>query len=588
MDLDDALVKLGDFGHYQNLIFWLVSIPGNFFPVFHNMATVFIAAWPDSYYCSIPEGSYMNDTIPVEDWDENGQPIYDGCSMYVNKSVDNSTTSCTNGWDYVQEQAETIISEWDLVCDSTILAQLSQSIYMIGVMFGCFICGYLADKFGRKCTYLRSLWAVGIVGTLTAFTQNFVGFCILRFCAGILQSGVLAAQFTLATEMFTPSKRTYAGFLSCMAWALAVMILAPIAYVCTHWRVFQIVISAPALLTFYYYWVVPESMRWLISQDRSKDAENVLYTAAKFNGVSLPPNVLTSSASQVDQDTKVVVNGDITTDSKEVNENDNYTNGRLYPNVEVNDTEGKDIDENYNFLDLFRTPRMALYTFVMGFSWFVSGLVYYGLSYNTMHFEGSTYALFFLAGCVEIPAYAVSMFFIAWWGRRWPSCIFLILSGVTCTAIIFVPEETGNGDSLSGFRIFLLLIGKFAITGAYGTVYVWAPELYPTLLRNIAFGSASFAASVGGVIAPLTVYVAHYNVAIAMSMFGILSLVSGVTVLLLPETKDKLLPRNIKEAENLWKAPTVKQSDMNKTRHDKHCNTQKESSTQTDFDDEFL
>ncbi|XP_077995054.1 organic cation transporter protein-like [Glandiceps talaboti] len=515
MQLDDALVLLGDFGLYQNIIFWLVSIPGAFLGAFHIMAIVFLAGWPHTYHCNVPQGSYINETIPIEDYDDDGEPIYESCLIYTNSSVDNTTQSCTDGWYYESDYKETIVTEWDLVCDQAALSQISSSIYMFGVLLGAFTGGHLADRFGRKTTFLGSMWIQAVFGIMVAFSQNFITFCVLRFCVGFFQQGVMLSQFVLATELFTPSKRVYAGFLNCMCWGLGIMVLSVTAYVCQHWRVFQIVISVPGLLTFYYYWVIPESLRWLISRGRVHEAESILYTAARINKLTLPDHVLA--------------------ETDNIKSSDNGIGHDRPEDVQ---------DPKYNYLDLMKTGKMALYTTVMSFAWFVSSLVYYGISYNTANFQGSVYLLFFLAGCVEIPAYALSMVCIVWWGRRWPTCLFLFVSGLACGTVIFIPDDA----DLLGLKITIVLLGKFGITGAFGTIYVWAPELYPTLLRNMGLAVFAFWASVGGIIAPLTVYLSSYNITIPMIVFGVLSLLSGVSVLLLPETKDKVMPRTIEQA----------------------------------------
>lgn len=41
---------------------------------------------------------------------------------------------------------ETILSEWDLVCDKQYLADLAQTITMLGILFGNMVFGYLSDK----------------------------------------------------------------------------------------------------------------------------------------------------------------------------------------------------------------------------------------------------------------------------------------------------------------------------------------------------------------------------------------------------------------------------------------------------------
>ena len=50
--------------------------------------------------------------------------------------------------------------------------------------------------------------------------------------------------------------------------------------------------------------------------------------------------------------------------------------------------------------------------------------------------------------------------------------------------------------------IMLTMIGKFAITSAFGIIYVFSAELFPTVIRNTGLGAASFWARIGGIVAP--------------------------------------------------------------------------------------
>ncbi|KAH1020288.1 hypothetical protein HUJ04_009977 [Dendroctonus ponderosae] len=42
--------------------------------------------------------------------------------------------------------SETILSEWDLVCEKEYLADLAQTVTMLGILFGNMVFGYLSDK----------------------------------------------------------------------------------------------------------------------------------------------------------------------------------------------------------------------------------------------------------------------------------------------------------------------------------------------------------------------------------------------------------------------------------------------------------
>jgi hypothetical protein len=41
-----------------------------------------------------------------------------------------------------------------------------------------------------------------------------------------------------------------------------------------------------------YYWIIPESPRWLLSKNKINEAEEIVQTMARINGKELPKNFL--------------------------------------------------------------------------------------------------------------------------------------------------------------------------------------------------------------------------------------------------------------------------------------------------------
>lgn len=57
-------------------------------------------------------------------------------------------------------------------------------------------------------------------------------------------------------------------------------------------------------------------------------------------------------------------------------------------------------------------------------------------------------------------------------------------------------------SALEPLTIALALVGKLGPAGAFGVIYVFSAELYPTVLRNAGMGASSCVARFGGMAAP--------------------------------------------------------------------------------------
>ena len=123
-------------------------------------------------------------------------------------------------------------------------------------------------------------------------------------------------------------------------------------------------------------------------------------------------------------------------------------------------------------------------------------------------------------------------------GRK-PLLIFCqLLAGVTCIIAGLLPEDQ------TGTIIGLTLTGKFGASACFAIVYLYTAELYPTIIRNSGLGTASMAARIGGIAAPL---LAGMSGPIPLVIMGSCSLVAGILAWLLPETLGSVLPETITE-----------------------------------------
>jgi putative MFS transporter len=98
------------------------------------------------------------------------------------------------------------------------------------------------------------------------------------------------------------------------------------------------------------------------------------------------------------------------------------------------------------------------------------------------HFSINVYLLLALSALSQFPGYAASIWLVERIGRKPTLTLFLALGGVS--GITFALAE-----SEPVFVAALFFVGFFNL-GAWGAVYPYTAELFPTRLRSSAFGMA--------------------------------------------------------------------------------------------------
>ena len=92
-------------------------------------------------------------------------------------------------------------------------------------------------------------------------------------------------------EMVGPSKRVVAGVVCQYFFTAGYLVTGTMAYLIRDWHLLQIALSVPGIVFLSYWWFLPESIRWLLTQGRKEEANAILRKVAKENKVSLPEEV---------------------------------------------------------------------------------------------------------------------------------------------------------------------------------------------------------------------------------------------------------------------------------------------------------
>jgi hypothetical protein len=101
---------------------------------------------------------------------------------------------------------------------------------------------------------------------------------------------------------------------------------------------------------------------------------------------------------------------------------------------------------------------------------------------------------------------------------------------------------------------WLSFIGKFAISGSFCIVYIFAAELFPTEVRCIGIGFCVMLGRTGGVLTPFIILLQNFDGLefLPYLIFGTISLVAGFWALFLPETAGEPILQTIEEAVSFY------------------------------------
>ncbi|XP_040579995.1 solute carrier family 22 member 7 isoform X2 [Lepeophtheirus salmonis] len=526
--LDDFLKILGNPGRYQIVV--LILLATNYIPVAVNHLLMAFYAVSTQHHCrplGKQEFNYNNITIQNVVPIAPPPPPNSQCEMWIDPgNTSKGTQSCINGYEFEFDNNEwTIVAEWGLVCDRKYVGPLVTTIYFTGVMIGGVIFGYLSDRFGRKSVMLLCLYTQCLIGIALHFVRRLVIFMGLRFIQGVFIQGLQSSTYSMVIELFSPQYRTLAGCVVEGFWATGIILLALIAKYVQHWRYIQLAINIPTIATIFYIWIIPESVRWLLSKDKLKKAESIVRSIASYNSLRLDSSWLRNEMETVVRELR-----------------------RLSPT-------------SPGIKDLLMKPKTRRNSFSLFFIWLSVSLSYYGITYSIPDLSGDIHLNFMIGGGIELAAYLFAFVVFNGFGRKYPLVCYLFVSGLICISIVIIKKFVSpKSVDTQGLSIGLALMGKATVVSSFCGIFIYSSELFPTVLRTVANGSCAFWGRIGSLIAPQLLMLCKYwypenPQLLTFCAFGGLSFIAAFLTIFLPETYNAALPDTVTEA-NILGRPT--------------------------------
>ncbi|MDR4950136.1 MFS transporter [Neobacillus cucumis] len=176
--------------------------------------------------------------------------------------------------------------------------------------------------------------------------------------------------------------------------------------------------------------------------------------------------------------------------------------------------------------------------------WFCVVFSYYGMFLwlpSVMVLKGfsliKSFEYVLIMTLAQLPGYFTAAWFIEKFGRKFVLVIYLI--GTAVSAYIFGSAETTGTLLIAGILL------SFFNLGAWGGLYAYSPEQYPTIIRGTGTGMAASFGRIGGVLGPLLVgnlVAQHVSISTIFMIFCISILIGALAVFILgKETKNQEL-----------------------------------------------
>ncbi|HEY3205498.1 MAG TPA: MFS transporter [Gaiellaceae bacterium] len=320
---------------------------------------------------------------------------------------------------------------------------LINSSALAGSLFGSLVLGRLADRIGRRTIFQYAILWYAVFTALTAVAWGPWSVMTLRFLAGIGLGGMLVVDPSMLAEYLPPQRRGRMLVFLDLWWPVGLLLATGLSWVFighsiggeNSWRWLFLAASFPAFMAFVVRRTLPESPFYLARTGRADEAAEVL---REITGHPV-------SAAELEAPKQ----------------------------------------ERSSIRELF-TRSLARADALMIGVWVALNISYYGLFLwlpfvlNGDKFKINIYLLLALSALSQFPGYAAAIWLVERIGRKPTLAAFLLLGGVSGYAF-------AAADSASVYVISLFFVGFFNL-GAWGAVYPYTSELFPTRVRASAFG----------------------------------------------------------------------------------------------------
>lgn len=288
-------------------------------------------------------------------------------------------------------------------------------------------------------------------------------------------SNTVAGVVVLVIESLHSKYRITCSVMVGMAFTIGEIFMGILAAYVHDFRQILRILYGPGILTIFYLWFYPESIRWLLITGHTDRAIKQLQQAAAVNQREL-------SASSIEYIQMQYSNKPTTTSS---NNTEN-----------ANDDDKLSIAQSLQYI--LKSKKLLLRFFSCCYLWIACCLLYYGFSLiSTIIPGGNRYTSFIYMVAIEIPASLLNIPLLKRMRRKRMMFALFLLTAIFTFAATVAPANH------SILILLILLVSKAATVCAISTLYVFTAECWPTSIRSTVLNLCSMIGRIGAMLAPL-------------------------------------------------------------------------------------
>ena len=321
---------------------------------------------------------------------------------------------------------------------------LVNSAALAGSLVGSLVLGRTADRIGRRTIFQFSILWYAVFTAATALAWGPWSVMTFRFLAGLGLGGMLVVDPSMLTEYLPPQRRGRLLVFLDFWWPVGLLLATGLSWIFLghsvggswSWRWLFLAASFPAFMAFVVRRTLPESPYFLARQGRTREAAEVL---TEITGRRVEPEAFEAP------------------------------------------------DEPRSSLRELLAERLRGRAATTALVWIALNISYYGLFLwlpfvlqAEKNFSIDIYLLLTLSALSQFPGYAAAIWLVERIGRKPTLATFLVLGGVSAYAF-------AAADSVGVYVTALFFVGFFNL-GAWGAVYPFTSESFPTRVRSTAFG----------------------------------------------------------------------------------------------------